>query len=82
MRRIRISYSPNLSEIGDVREVDDADAAVLVRDGRAAYVSDPGVLSELPKSELLERAAEVGADVSERDSKDVIAQAIATAEGG
>lgn len=82
MRRIRISYSPNLSEIGEVREVDDADAAVLVRDGRAAYVSDPGALSELPKSELLERAAEVGADVSERDSKDVIAQAIATAEGG
>jgi hypothetical protein len=82
MKRIRISYSPNLSEIGTVREVEDADAATAVADGRAVVVEDEARLVELSKADLLTRAGEVGADVSERDSKDTIAAAITAAESG
>lgn len=83
MTRIRISYSPNLEEIGDTRDVDPEEAAVKIREGRAVAVDDPGELLQLSKQDLLDRAAGMGVEgVSERDSKDTIAQAITAAEGG
>jgi hypothetical protein len=82
MPTIRISYSPDLTQVGDVREVDADEAAVLVADGRAVLVEDPSVLTEKSKDELLAQAAEVGATVSERDSKATIVEAIRGAEAG
>jgi hypothetical protein len=81
-RQGRISYSPDLSQVGNVVELEDADAAALVADGRAAYVEDQSALAEQPKSELLDRANALGLDVSERDSKASLAQAITRAESG
>jgi hypothetical protein len=81
-RQVRISYSPNLAEINDVRELEDSEAAALVADGRAAYVEDQSALAEQPKSELLDRANALGLDVSERDSRATLAAAITRAESG
>jgi hypothetical protein len=81
-RQVRISYSPDLSQIGQVRELEDSEAAALVADGRAAYVEDTSALAEQPKSELLDRANALGLDVSERDSKATIAAAIAESGQG
>jgi hypothetical protein len=82
MKRVRISYSPDLSRIGDVLEMDDYDAAALVADGRAAYVQDEAAMTERSKSELLDQANALGLDVSERDSKASLAAAITRAESG
>jgi hypothetical protein len=82
MPLIRISYSPDLSQIGSVREVSAEEAAALIADSRAVLVDDPGTLTEKSKAELLAQAEQLGVDVSERDSKDTIAQAIIAAESG
>lgn len=81
-KQVRISYSPNLAEIGQTRELDDYDAAALVADGRAVYVEDPSVMAERSKAELLDQANALGLDVSERDSKASLAAAITRAESG
>lgn len=81
-KRVRISYSPDLTQIGDVRELDDYDAAALVADGRAAYVQDEAAMTERSKAELLDQANALGLDVSERDSKAQLAAAITRAESG
>jgi hypothetical protein len=72
-RQVRISYSPDLTQIGQTRELEDSEAAALVADGRAA---------ERPKSELLDQANALGLDVSERDSKASLVAAITRAESG
>jgi hypothetical protein len=77
---IRVSYSPDLSLIGTTREVSDEEAAVLINDGRAVLVEDEASLAGLSKAELLERAEEAGAEVSERDSKAAIVEAIQARE--
>jgi hypothetical protein len=77
---IRISYSPDLSLIGTTREVSDEEASVLINDGRAVLVEDEASLTGLSKAELLERAEEAGAEVSERDSKAAIVEAIQARE--
>jgi hypothetical protein len=82
MKQIRISYSPDLSQIGTVRELEDDEAAVLVNEGRAAYVESTEALVAKSKAELLEQAAGLGVEASERDSKDTIAAAIVGAEAG
>lgn len=82
MPTIRISYSRDLSEVGQVREVSPEDASAMIGEGRAVLVEDAGSLAEKSKDELLARAAEVGASVSDRDSKDKIATAIRDAEAG
>jgi hypothetical protein len=81
-RQVRISYSPDLSQIGNVVEMEDYDAAAVVADGRGAYVEDTSALAERPKSELLDQANALGLDVSERDSKATIAAAIAESGQG
>jgi hypothetical protein len=81
-RQVRISYSPDLTQIGQVRELEDSEAAALVADGRAAYVEDQSALAERLKSELLDQANALGLDVSERDSKASLAAAITRAESG
>jgi hypothetical protein len=81
-RQVRISYSPDLTQIGQVRELEDSEAAALVADGRAAYVEDQSALAERPKAELLDQANRLGLDVSERDSRASLAQAITRAESG
>lgn len=82
MKRVRISYSPDLTQIGNVLELDDYDAAALVADGRGAYVQDEAVMAERSKAELLDQANALGLDVSERDSKASLAAAITRAESG
>jgi hypothetical protein len=43
MKKIRISYSPDNSQIGTVREVEDDEARTMVREGRGVLVdSDKG----------------------------------------
>jgi hypothetical protein len=81
-RQVRISYSPDLTQIGQTRELEDSEAAALVADGRAAYVEDQSALAERPKSELLDQANALGLDVSERDSKASLVAAITRAESG
>jgi hypothetical protein len=77
---IRVSYSPDLSLIGTTREVSAEEASVLINDGRAVLVEDEASLAGLSKAELLERAEEAGAEVSERDSKAAIVEAIQARE--
>jgi hypothetical protein len=80
-RQVRISYSPDLTQIGQTRELEDSEAAALVADGRAAYVEDQSALAERPKSELLDQANALGLDVSERDSRATLAAANSRAYG-
>lgn len=49
MTTVRISYDPDLSKIGTIREVDPVEARLLVGRGRATYVRDqPAAVSEPP----------------------------------
>lgn len=80
--QVRISYSPDLSKVGTLADLDDDEARVLIEQGRAVRVEDVADLLEQPKSELLERAGQVSADVKPRQSKPQIAAAIHDAETG
>jgi hypothetical protein len=82
-KRVKIAYSPDLSQVGQVVTIeDDLEAMALVAEGRAVVVESSDALAERSKAELLERAGALGLGVSERDSKADIAAAIEGAETG
>jgi hypothetical protein len=41
MAKVKITFSGDLSEIGKTRTVTDAEAATMVREGRAVHVPEP-----------------------------------------
>ena len=82
MPNVRISYSPNLAEVGTVREAGDEEARELVRTGRAVLVEDADVLEALTKADLAAKASELGAEVPSRASKADLVEVVQDAQSG
>lgn len=88
--KVKITYSPNLDEIGQVKDLDVDEARVLIRASRAvAYNGDdasdsPETVDALVKAhskdELIELAADRGVDVDPQATKaDIASQVLADA---
>lgn len=69
MRRILYAYNPDLSKIGTEADVEDGEARVLVRHGRARYV-DP--------TEPVADSVELATDAVEESTPDAVAVEPAT----
>ena len=82
MPKVRISYSPDLSEVGSVRDVDADEARELVRSGRAVLVEDAEALEALSKADLSAKAESLGAEVPSRASKADLVEVVQDAQAG
>lgn len=76
MPTVRISYNPDKNLIGTTREVDDAEARDLVREGRAVLVAEVDELMAMTKPELIKRAARENVSITQSATKEDIAEAI------
>ena len=82
MPKVRISYSPDLSKIGSVEDVDANTAQDLIRTGRAVLVEDVEDLEKLKNAELAAKARALGAEVPSRASKADLVEVVRDAEAG
>jgi len=82
MPKVRISYSPDLSLIGTVRDADADEARELVRSGRAVVVEDVEALEALKNADLAAKAKALGAEVPSRASKADLVEVVRDAEAG
>ena len=82
MPKVRISYSPDLSQVGSVRDVDADEARELVRSGRAVVVEDVEALEQLKNADLAAKAKALGAEVPSRASKADLVEVVRDAEAG
>jgi hypothetical protein len=79
---IRYTYGPDVKKFGDKPVVvEDVEARVLCDDMRRAVRVDASELKDLLKTDLVEIAEQVGAEVKPRDSKGQFVKQIAEAEG-
>jgi len=82
MPKVRISYSPDLSQVGSVRDVDADEARELVRSGRAIVVEDVEALEQMKNADLAAKAKALGAEVPSRASKADLVEVVRDAEAG
>jgi len=82
MPKVRISYSPDLSLIGTVRDAGDEEARELIRSGRAVVVEDAEALAQLKNADLAAKAKALGAEVPSRASKADLVEVVRDAEAG
>lgn len=75
-----IAFDRDASLIGTTQQVTKVEAAQLIRDGHARFVDDSTALLDLTKAQLIDKANELGVEVSSSFTKADLADAITEAE--